>query len=189
MAGWFVAVTVGTLGTRTTNSRQGPDHKLKKQRFVCCCSSRRQRAGRCSRRRPPCSRRGCSSSIRRIRHLRRIRPPKILVASRAAVGFAPNTRRGLWNCHSTDVTNSTKQPHRVCGTAYRAGFVESDLFVEFVIPTSPAGSRAALRRIAVDEFGYGFDGFGLMTTATSSPDRRLSRDARAGRPPSHPRSP
>ena len=27
--------------------------------------------------------------------------------------FAPNTRRGFWNCHSTDGTNSTKQPHRV----------------------------------------------------------------------------
>jgi hypothetical protein len=32
-AGWLVAITVGTLLTRTTNSRKGPDNKLKKQRF------------------------------------------------------------------------------------------------------------------------------------------------------------
>ena len=82
---------------------------------------------------------------------------QFVATSRAAVTFAPNTGRRRWHCHSTDVTKSTKHPDRARGTAFRAGFVEFDSFVEFVIRRSPAASRAAVRRIANDEFENGFD--------------------------------
>ncbi len=78
---------------------------------LCCCSSERQRAGPCSRRTTPCSAvDAVAVSVASVTSVESvIKNPRGVPSGRAVL---PNTDRGLCECHSTDVTNSTKQPHR-----------------------------------------------------------------------------
>ncbi len=115
---------------RTANSRNCG--------LLCCSAALVQCAGPWSRLAAAVSRRGCSCSIRKTRHICRIRHPKVLVASRAAVGFAEYRSRTLElpfdGCHEFN-----EAPRQRVRTSLPAGFVESDSFVEFVIPTKPSG--------------------------------------------------
>jgi hypothetical protein len=174
MASWVVARTVGTLLTRTT-ARQRPDNKLKKLRSFVAARLEFNARGRVP------------------AELNAVFPPwdaVLLYPSNPSHRSNPSSKNprgvpsGGWvgsrrtrveeferpfdGCHEFN-----EAPRRQVRSVVQAGFVESHSFVEFVITRSPGASRAALRRISLDEFGNGFYRFDRFNEETTQRGKQV----------------